>query len=157
MCAYTRWIFISNLVIVEQNGKRDCSWYGRLVAGVRGAIGRMRSRFDYRGGVKGQKAIFTTGGHANSILNTDKKTDWCLTWNVVGVKLCFQRKKRKTKNNYRVWKLCVAILYARMSSALHVIYSVTRVGIILLSCEGVGESVVESKITETTYCTTNKT
>lgn len=53
-------------------GKRDCSWHG-VMDGRRGGgsqdvgAGGGRCR-------RAAKAIFTTDGHANLILNTDKKT-----------------------------------------------------------------------------------
>lgn len=122
----TRWIFVSNLVIAEQNEKRDFSWHEAT-----GERHNWRGRACVRGGVGWEdpvqaKAIFTTGGHANLILNTDKKRP---------VPDMVRRGKIVFRNNVRGEKIIITgseslalILYARMSSALHVIIVILLCG-----------------------------
>lgn len=126
LCA--RWIFISNLVIVQNKmGKRDCSWHGATGSRASGqlvgnGVGRCR---------RAAKAIFTTGRHANLILNTDKKTTGACRW--TSGQIVFRDKRvngKRTGNIYIYIEIKIIIitgseslaliLYARMSSALHV-------------------------------------
>lgn len=59
---------MENAIARGTAGRRQQAYAGRNWSCARGS-----TRGNMEG--EGQKAIFTTGGHANSILNTDKKRE----------------------------------------------------------------------------------